>query len=95
MDTYVNSLVNVFDPHTEYFPPKDKANFDIRFSGQLEGIGAQLTQKDAYIEVANIVPGSPSWKDGELEPGDMILKVAQADDEFVDVVDMRLDEAVH
>jgi carboxyl-terminal processing protease len=94
LDVYVNSLVNVFDPHTEYFPPKDKENFDIRFSGQLEGIGAQLTQKDYYIEVANIVPGSPSWKDGELEPGDIILKVAQGDEEFVDLVDMRLDEAV-
>jgi carboxyl-terminal processing protease len=94
LDVYINSLVNVFDPHTEYFPPKDKENFDIRFSGQLEGIGAQLTQKDYYIEVANIVPGSPSWKEGELDPGDIILKVAQGDEEFVDVVDMRLDEAV-
>ncbi len=94
LDTYINSLVNVFDPHTEYFPPKDKENFDIRFSGQLEGIGAQLTQKDSYIEVANIVPGSPSWKDGELETGDVILKVAQGNEDFVDVVDMRLDEAV-
>jgi carboxyl-terminal processing protease len=94
LSVYINALVNVFDPHTQYFPPKEKENFDIRFSGQLEGIGAQLTQKDAYIEVANIVPGSPSWKDGELEPGDIILKVAQGNDEFVDVVDMRLDEAV-
>jgi carboxyl-terminal processing protease len=94
LSVYINALVNVFDPHTQYFPPKDKENFDIRFSGQLEGIGAQLTQKDAYIEVASIVPGSPSWKDGELEPGDVILKVAQGSDEFVDVVDMRLDEAV-
>lgn len=91
---FVNSLVNVFDPHTGYFPPKDKENFDIRFSGQLEGIGAQLTQKNAYIEVVRIVPGSPSWKQSELEVGDYILKVAQEGEEPVDVVDMRLDEAV-
>jgi carboxyl-terminal processing protease len=94
LNIYVNALVNVFDPHTQYFPPKDKENFDIRFSGQLEGIGAQLTQKNAYIEVSNIVPGSPSWKQGELEVGDLILKVAQGEGEFVDVVDMRLDDAV-
>ncbi|MBM3436653.1 MAG: tail-specific protease, partial [Bacteroidetes bacterium] len=94
LNLYINSIVNVFDPHTEYFPPKDKENFDIRFSGQLEGIGAQLTQKNAYIEVNHIVPGSPSWKDGELEVGDIILKVAQGDEAFVDVVDMRLDDAV-
>ena len=28
------------DPHTTYLPPADKANFDIRMSGSLEGIGA-------------------------------------------------------
>ena len=94
LSVYVNSLVNVFDPHSEYFPPKDKENFDIRFSGQLEGIGAQLTQKNEYIEVNKIIPGSPSWKQGELEVGDLILKVKQEGEEPVDVVDMRLDEAV-
>ena len=94
LNIYINSLVNVFDPHTQYFPPRDKENFDIRFSGQLEGIGAQLTQRNSYIEVTKIIPGSPSWKQGELEVGDYILKVAQGNDEYVDVVDMRLDDAV-
>ncbi len=94
LSVYVNALVNVLDPHTEYFPPRDKENFDIRFSGQLEGIGAQLTQKNAYVEVTKIIPGSPSWKQGELEVGDYILKVAQDGEEPVDVVDMRLDDAV-
>ncbi|MEZ5197214.1 MAG: hypothetical protein R2764_12675 [Bacteroidales bacterium] len=45
LNTYVNSLLNVFDPHTQYFPPKQKEDFDIRFSGQLEGIGAHHTKK--------------------------------------------------
>ncbi|MCD4730163.1 MAG: PDZ domain-containing protein, partial [Bacteroidales bacterium] len=94
LNIYINSLVNVFDPHTQYFPPRDKENFDIRFSGQLEGIGAQLTQRDSYIEVTKIIPGSPSWKQGELEVGDLITKVAQGNEEYVDVVDMRLDDAV-
>ncbi|NOX47638.1 MAG: tail-specific protease [Chlorobi bacterium] len=94
LNMYVNSIVNVFDPHSQYFPPKDKENFDIRFSGQLEGIGAQLTQKNEYIEVLRIIPGSPSWKQGELEVGDKILKIAQGDEEPLDIVDMRLDKAV-
>ncbi len=94
LNIYINSIVNVFDPHSQYFPPKDKENFDIRFSGQLEGIGAQLTQKDEYIEVLRIIPGSPSWKQGELEVGDKIIKIAQGDEEPLDIVDMRLDKAV-
>ncbi len=94
LDSYINALVNVYDPHTEYFPPKEKENFDIQFSGQLEGIGAQLTQKNAYIEVNKIIPGGPAWKLGEPEVGDYIIKVAQEHQSPVDVVDMRLDDAV-
>ncbi|MGQ0829116.1 MAG: carboxy terminal-processing peptidase [Bacteroidota bacterium] len=91
---YFNSIAGIYDPHTEFFPPKDKANFDIGMSGQLEGIGAQLQEKDGAIKVTNIVPGTPSYKQGQLKPGDIILKVAQGAAEPVDITDMRLDEAV-
>lgn len=91
---YINAILNVYDPHTSYFPPKDKENFDIAISGKLEGIGAQLTEKDGYITVTRIVPGSPSFKQGELKAGDKILKIAEGDAEAVDIVDMRLDDAV-
>ena len=63
-------------------------------SGRLEGIGATLQEKDGYIKVSQIVPGSASWKQGELEAGDVILKVGQGDLEAVDIVDMPLDDAV-
>lgn len=91
---FINSFVELFDPHTSYFPPKDKEDFDIGMSGQLEGIGATLTTKDGYVKVNSIVPGSASWKQGDLQEGDLILKVAQKDDEPVDIVNMRLDEAI-
>jgi carboxyl-terminal processing protease len=91
---YINAMVHVFDPHSDYFPPKDKENFDIQLSGRLEGIGATLQEKDGYIKVIAIMPGSPSAKQGELKVEDLIIKVAQGDDEPVDVVDMRLDNAV-
>lgn len=92
--SYLNTIVNVYDPHTGYFPPADKANFDISMSGKLEGIGAQLQEADGFIKVSSIVPGSASARQGELKVGDVILKVAQGTDEPVDVVDMPLDDAV-
>jgi carboxyl-terminal processing protease len=91
---YINCVTNEIDPHTGYFPPKDKENFDINISGKLEGIGATLSERDGTIRVTDIVPGSASWRQGELQPEDIILKVGQAEDEAVDVVGMRLDEAV-
>lgn len=94
INTFMNSLTAAYDPHTGYYPPKDKEDFDIHISGRLEGIGARLTEKDGYIKVTEIIPGSPSWKQGKLEPEDLILKVAQAEAEPIDVVDMKLSDAV-
>lgn len=94
LNIYVNALTKVFDPHTNYFPPAEKDNFDIRMSGKLEGIGAQLQEKDGYIRVTKIIPGSPSALQGELKENDVILKVAQAAEEPVDIVDVRIDDAV-
>ena len=94
IETYFNAITGIYDPHTEFFAPKAKANFDISMSGQVEGIGAQLQEKDGYIKVSSIVPGSPSYKQGQLKPGDVILKVAQHGEDPVDVVDMKMDDAV-
>ncbi len=91
---YANAVSEVFDPHTSYFPPAQKDNFDIAMTGKLEGIGATLSQRDGYIKVERIVAGSASYKQGDLKAGDLIIKVAQADEEPVGVVDMKLDDAI-
>lgn len=91
---YLNSIASIYDPHTEYLPPKDKENFDIVMSGKFEGIGATLQQRRSYIKVVRIVPGSASWKQGELEVNDVILKVGQGKEEPVSIVDMDIDDAV-
>lgn len=91
---YINCAVNGEDPHSEYFPPADKANFDIQMTGQFQGIGATLQQKDGAIKVSAIVPGSASWRQGQLKAGDIILKVAQGNAEPVSIEGMRLDKAI-
>ncbi len=91
---YLNSILGVYGPHTEYYPPQEKENFDIRMSGRLEGIGAQLVQSYGEIKVTKVVPGSASWKQKELKEGDIILKVGQESEDPVSVTDMPLKDAV-
>ena len=92
--TFLNSVVGAFDPHTTYMAPRTKERFDQDMSGKLEGIGARLSKKGIYTEIFELVSGGPAWKQGELEAGDVILEVAQGDKEPLDIVGMRLDDAI-
>ena len=47
-----------------------------------------------YTHVVELISGGPAWKQGELESGDIILKVAQGKNEPLDIVGMRLDDAI-
>lgn len=92
---YLNTVTNLYDPHSDYLEPIDKQNFDIRFSGRLEGIGATLQTVGDYTKVSSIVVGGPAWKGKELQENDIILKVAQGDsDEWKDITGMIVDDVV-
>ena len=91
---YVNAIASRFDPHTNYFAPDEKERFDVSISGKLEGIGARLQKKGDYTEISEVISGGPAWRGKELESGDVILKVAQGNEEPIDVVGMHLDDVV-
>ena len=94
-EMYVNSITNVFDPHSDYFNPKEKEDFDINMSGRLEGIGARLQMDGDFTKVVAVIPGGPAWKQKELEVDDKIFKVQQENQaEPVDVTGWLVDEVV-
>lgn len=91
---FLNSIVERFDPHSFYFSPDDKEKFDVSMSGKFEGIGARLQKKNDAVEISELISGGPAWRGKELEAGDIILKVAQGDEEPLDIAGMRLDDVV-
>ncbi len=93
-NAFVNSIVNEFDPHTQYFAPQDKELFDTSMSGKFEGIGARLQKKNEQVKIVEIILGGPVWRDNLLEPGDQILYVAQPGEEPVEISGMRLDDSI-
>lgn len=93
-EQYINTIVDEFDPHTFYFAPEEKEKFDISMSGKFEGIGARLQKKPEGAKVVEIISGGPVWRAKSLEVGDEILKVGQNGEEPIDIVGMRLDDAI-
>lgn len=91
---YINTIVDEFDPHTFYFAPEEKEKFDMGMSGKFEGIGARLQKKPEGAKIVEVISGGPVWRDGTLEVGDEIIKVGQNGDEPINIVGMRIDDAV-
>jgi carboxyl-terminal processing protease len=93
--TFMNAVTRTFDPHTQYFSPRNSENFNINMSLSLQGIGAVLQTEDEHTKVVRLVPGGPAAKANNLSPADKIVGVGQdADGEVVDVIGWRLDEVV-
>lgn len=91
---YVNTITSAMDPHTNFFPPVDKRYFDEEMSGEFYGIGASLREEDGVIKIASILTGSPAYRSGDLTVGDVVVKVAQGEQEPVDLTGYIVTDAV-
>ncbi len=91
---FVETIVQSMDPHTDYFPPVEKRYFDEQMSGRFFGIGASLRDEDGNIKIMQLITGSPAWKSGQINVGDVIVKVAQGNQEPIDLTGYLVEDAV-
>lgn len=94
LEVWLAALTETFDPHSIWFKPVSRADFDIDMQDALIGIGAVLEPDDGYTVIKELVVGGPAEASGLLHAGDKILAVAQGDEAPVDIVEMRLDRVV-
>jgi carboxyl-terminal processing protease len=94
LELYLTELTTSIDPHTTYMSAATLNDFEIAMRLNLDGIGAVLRSENGETIVVEVVAGGPARVDGRLKPNDKIVAVAQGDDKFVDVVDMKLRDVV-
>lgn len=94
LQLYLTSLASLYDPHSSYMSADTLADFAIGIKLALCGIGAVLSSEDGYCVIKELVPGGPADLDGRLKVGDKIIGVAQSENAFDDIVDMKLRNAV-
>ena len=91
---FVRTITTMMDPHTDFFPPVDKRYFDEQMSGRFFGIGASLVYDEGNIKINTLLAGSPAWKSGEVQVGDIIMKVGQGKEEPVELTGFVVEDAV-
>jgi len=94
-ETYLNAYARAFDPHSNYFSPRNSEEYKIQMSLNYEGIGASLQLIDDHVTIMNLIEGGPAAADGKLKASDRITAVGQGTEgSFTDVVGLRIDDVV-
>lgn len=94
-DVFMNSFAHVFDPHSNYFSPRDSDEFKIQMSLSYEGIGASLSVVDDFVVVQNVIPGGAAAVSGLINANDRITAVGEGKDgKLTDVAGWRIDDVV-
>ena len=95
LEMYLQALAQVYDPHSDYMGAEQLKTFEIGMNLSLTGIGATLQSADGYCKIMELIAGGPAARSGLIKNGDRIVGVAQKQgDEFTDLVDMPLSQAV-
>ena len=95
LEMFLTSVTTAYDPHSTYMSPGTLDDFQIQMSLNLDGIGAQLREKDGNTVVSRVIPGGAAAKHGKLKTDDVIVTVGQGEDgEMVDIVEMPLNDVV-
>ena len=83
---YCDVIANLFDPHTEYMPLEEKQDFETSLGKEGYFFGFTLEENDnGDTEIGRLVPGSPAWKCGDLNKGDVVTSIGWEGKEAVDV----------
>ncbi|MDG2224081.1 MAG: carboxy terminal-processing peptidase [Rubripirellula sp.] len=95
LEMYLTAVTTGYDPHSTYMSPGTLEDFQIQMRLNLDGIGAQLREKDGVTVITRVIPGGAAAKNGKLKTDDVIVAVGQGDEgEMVDVVEMPLTDVV-
>jgi carboxyl-terminal processing protease len=90
---YCEALATCYDPHTDYFPPDEKAAFESELGNKPLSFGLTLTEdENGNAVIGKLQAGGPAFQSGNLHAGDKILAVRWDDKEAIDVSGASLEE---
>jgi carboxyl-terminal processing protease len=86
LSVWMNAITYFYDPHTMYFSDSEKQLFEQGISKEDYSFGIKLKQdKNGNIQISKLVPGGPAWKSGELNKGDILVKIQYEGEKATDL----------
>ena len=92
-ELYLNAVATCFDPHTNYFSPERKEEFQAELSTEAYFFGIVFEEDESgKIVVDKLSPGGAAWKSGEINNGDELLSLHWEGKEVQDMTGATLEE---
>ncbi len=91
-NAWCESVASCYDPHTEFFSPGKKEEFQGELGDKQLQFGFSLGDGKDAPEITHLKPGSPAYKSGLIHEGDQILALQWDGNEEVDVSDGSTEE---
>jgi carboxyl-terminal processing protease len=83
---YLATIANGFDPHTDFFPPEEKEDFEDQLSSRSMEYGFSLGEgENGEIKIASLVPGGAAWKSGNIHNDDVLIQIKPEGAPVIDV----------
>jgi len=70
----IKGMLETLDPHSGFMPPETYKEMQSETRGRFEGLGLEITMKDAILTVVAPIEDTPAFKAGILA-GDQIIKI--------------------
>ena len=71
-----DAICKSYDPHSDFFSKSAKENFEGDVSGSSYLFGFDVGENEQEeVSIVHLLPGSPAWRCGELNKGDVILSL--------------------
>ncbi len=90
--SWCESVAGCFDPHTEFFSPEKKQEFQGELGDKQMIFGFSIGDGKPGIIITRLKPGSPAYKSGQINEGDHVLAVQWEGGDYEDISDSKPDE---
>ena len=82
---FLNAVASSFDPHSSYFSPAEKRNFESSLSTDAPSYGFEVEDTpNGNVQISRLSPGGPAWKSNALHKGDILVQVKWPNSQIVD-----------
>ena len=92
-EIYLNAIATSFDPHTNYFSPEGKEDFQAELSTEAYFFGIVFGENEkGQIIVDKLTPGGAAWKSGDIHKDDELVSLTWEGKEMQDMTGATMEE---